>query len=507
MSKKEVATAQELLGNLKSVRSDKIKQSFIGILGQEPKELLAVGQALAGMDSGSEFVSYMKRPKVLQDQEEKLVLYKVLTRLAACPDLVDQFVARQVTKIIADDLWKQADSLKNDESELDAVQAGLEFLLTCSMEMRGDRKPLKRQIFPVISKYLKNDKADTGVLIRAIVIMEKIWPNFELESGVVSNSGLWDCITHMFSSTDYNQTQGEFEVTYPPPSDFTSKLIVVLLCCRALVKKQESGEVKALRGVLQPNADVSEDVMQQGSTEEQRELKSLMAILEFTGAKARVDHLTKQVEELGISCPYFKRCEIILGVVGKNIRSFFNPEFHKCYCESCMSQRGEKELEECGYPPKQTSQPKGWAKFGIKMHEARAETLGVWRNWYRTYHGTQKENVQRYLEAGEIIDDAEEFECHANRVVVSPCLKYGSDDIYANPFGHCEKSTGKMVKCKVTLQVRIKPGCFKELPEQIGASGRGQVFDDNFHNERLEWHTEERGAVMITGLLMNVRDP
>lgn len=69
---------------------------------------------------------------------------------------------------------------------------------------------------------------------------------------------------------------------------------------------------------------------------------------------------------------------------------------------------------------------------------------------------------------------------------------------------YCEKKSNKMVKVKVAIMVRMKPGSFVEHPEQIGASSRGQVVDDNFHNERLEWHTEERGAVMITGLLVSI---
>ena len=60
----------------------------------------------------------------------------------------------------------------------------------------------------------------------------------------------------------------------------------------------------------------------------------------------------------------------------------------------------------------------------------------------------------------------------------------------------------KEVSAQVALQVLIRPGSY-----QVGKTTVEQVqpFDANFSDEELEWSTKERGAVIVTGLLVKIR--
>ena len=61
--------------------------------------------------------------------------------------------------------------------------------------------------------------------------------------------------------------------------------------------------------------------------------------------------------------------------------------------------------------------------------------------------------------------------------------------------------TRKQVTAQVALQVLIRPGSY-----QVGKTTveRAQPFDANFSDEELEWSTKERGAVVVTGLLVKI---
>ena len=52
------------------------------------------------------------------------------------------------------------------------------------------------------------------------------------------------------------------------------------------------------------------------------------------------------------------------------------------------------------------------------------------------------------------------------------------------------------------MQVLIRPGSY-----QIGKTTveRTQPFDANFSDDELEWSTKERGAVIVTGLLVKIQ--
>ena len=61
--------------------------------------------------------------------------------------------------------------------------------------------------------------------------------------------------------------------------------------------------------------------------------------------------------------------------------------------------------------------------------------------------------------------------------------------------------TKKTAYAQVAFQVLIRPGSY-----QVGRTTveRAQPFDTNFSDDELEWSTKERGAVIVTGLLVKI---
>ena len=55
---------------------------------------------------------------------------------------------------------------------------------------------------------------------------------------------------------------------------------------------------------------------------------------------------------------------------------------------------------------------------------------------------------------------------------------------------------------QVAFQCLIRPGSYKIGPKTTAAQAR--PFDANFSDDELEWSTKERGAVILTGLLVKI---
>ena len=81
-------------------------------------------------------------------------------------------------------------------------------------------------------------------------------------------------------------------------------------------------------------------------------------------------------------------------------------------------------------------------------------------------------------------------------IYVSPSIKYASEELYAETFRHNERNV------KVAFQCRIKPGTFKKFPETLGYTGREKTIDENYPNDKIEWVTDDRYAVVPYGLLI-----
>ena len=55
---------------------------------------------------------------------------------------------------------------------------------------------------------------------------------------------------------------------------------------------------------------------------------------------------------------------------------------------------------------------------------------------------------------------------------------------------------------QVVLQVRIEPGSYKVGHETVGATSQ---IDPLFSNNELDWSTDRRGVVIISGVLVKLQ--
>jgi neuralized-like protein 4 len=60
----------------------------------------------------------------------------------------------------------------------------------------------------------------------------------------------------------------------------------------------------------------------------------------------------------------------------------------------------------------------------------------------------------------------------------------------------------KKLHCaQVVLQVCVKPGSYKTEAQTVGAN---EQIDPKFSNTEVQWSTKEKGATVLTGLLIRV---
>ena len=70
-------------------------------------------------------------------------------------------------------------------------------------------------------------------------------------------------------------------------------------------------------------------------------------------------------------------------------------------------------------------------------------------------------------------------------------------------FSYVDKQTKKGYESRVAFQVLIAPDIYEVGAETIGARHR---VDPMFSNNELEWSTEQRGSIVIYGLLVRLEE-
>ena len=58
-------------------------------------------------------------------------------------------------------------------------------------------------------------------------------------------------------------------------------------------------------------------------------------------------------------------------------------------------------------------------------------------------------------------------------------------------------------RARAAFQLRIQPGNYCVGPETLGHTG---VIDPNFSNDVLEWMTDIRGVIILTGVLLRLEE-
>ncbi|XP_046846010.1 neuralized-like protein 4 isoform X2 [Xenia sp. Carnegie-2017] len=222
------------------------------------------------------------------------------------------------------------------------------------------------------------------------------------------------------------------------------------------------------------------------------------------------------------TCNYRKQCESFLETLNISDDYFDKtPEYNKCFCDSCHKARGDKECYTRGNPPKTYALPLGWSRFAIKIGP-HGKVLNIFENWHVAFHGTQAKYLQpifnnglQLLMPGDVAfggSKLREGEGHYNdswkphgfdtkQIFVSPSVKYAGCAVYSKKISFTDPKTRKESIAQVALQVLIRPGSYNVGRTTVE---RSQPFDSNFSDNELEWSTKERGAIIVTGLLIKV---
>nr|XP_006820344.1 PREDICTED: neuralized-like protein 4-like [Saccoglossus kowalevskii] len=245
--------------------------------------------------------------------------------------------------------------------------------------------------------------------------------------------------------------------------------------------------------------------------------RAVMALKPFRLTKQDIGFESSQPQ-----CEYMDLCKRYLDTL-KIPKEFFNPKFDLCYCNKCHTSRGDALYYVRGEPGMVYGIPITWCRFALNVHQSRVDALQVFDKWHIAYHGTQAQTVSDILKTGELLiagdvgyggKQIKEGEGHyhdgwkphkfdTKNIFLSPTIRYAGLEAYSKPFRYRDRKTGKTYTAKASFQVCIRPHSYRVGKQTVGATF---VFDPKINNNECEWYTKERGAIILYGLLINVRE-
>jgi hypothetical protein len=232
---------------------------------------------------------------------------------------------------------------------------------------------------------------------------------------------------------------------------------------------------------------------------------------------------TRLHEPPAASCTLGKRSINFVHDVLKIPEVFFHHTHNRCFCDHCMAERGDRDLYSRGEPPQAYVLPRGWFRFALKL-PPRATSLDIFQKWHIAYHGTRDACILPILNVGDLLmpgdksaessikpptghfDEGRKPEgFNIRQVFMSPSMNYAGLDAYAptKMYKNPQKVT-ETLSARVGFQVRIQPGKYAVGPETVGATAKKIVIDKHFRNQELEWSTDLRGVVILTGILVKI---
>eukprot|EP00040_Diaphanoeca_grandis_P034856 m.217618 g.217618 ORF g.217618 m.217618 type:complete len:492 (+) comp33239_c0_seq2:169-1644(+) len=215
-----------------------------------------------------------------------------------------------------------------------------------------------------------------------------------------------------------------------------------------------------------------------------------------------------------------------------------HPSGDRCFCCACVAKRKDKPFYSRGKPPEKFVIPEGWTRIGVGPTHgvAFAETHHVFEDWHVCYHGTTlnaatniMKNGLMLLKPGDIalggdtlgiakghiakpfnrlnkFTKKEEL-FDPNQIFLSPSPRYSAHPAYAEMYV-CQNPLNSQEQLGVhfMFQCRVRPGAYSTGQETVGALASKTTLDPHVSNSQLEWYTKESIGVVITGLLIRVRE-
>ncbi len=185
----------------------------------------------------------------------------------------------------------------------------------------------------------------------------------------------------------------------------------------------------------------------------------------------------------------------------------------RCYCNRCYPSSSQDTYSVGGYT---YVIPRGWTRFGVHVDEPFAKHHNVWTEWANCYHGTSIENAKSIVEHRQLLLprdmtlDGKKLQIREGHIpgeyyfFTTPTIKYAALDCYAHTYDFVSARNSKHYKIKVALQCKQKPDSFTIQPETVGARRRNQTICSHVSNDRMEWKTQNRSAIMPYGLMLHI---
>lgn len=222
------------------------------------------------------------------------------------------------------------------------------------------------------------------------------------------------------------------------------------------------------------------------------------------------------------NCQFYQKCVSL-----KKYLCLPESYFHQadsCFCENCYRKNILYKLS--GEPAKSYSVPIGWCRFPLKA------TTNISR-WHIAYYGTSLSLVRRILDEGDLCGEIEGLFSSLNfneeknkpesdnieRFFLSPSINYATNLQFSPQSEYVEQSkefvkyllsrfhfryydapnkTRRIVQ--VAYEVRIQPSSYSS-----GSPSLRCAIDPYFSNNEIEWSTKEKGAVILTALLVKCK--
>jgi hypothetical protein len=206
-------------------------------------------------------------------------------------------------------------------------------------------------------------------------------------------------------------------------------------------------------------------------------------------------------------CALWELCEEFLPNL--QVDEFLDRRHDLCFCPKCYP----KELPDIAMAGGHKFViPRGWLRLGVEVMQGKAKANRIWDTWNVAFHGLSIPSLRTSFTHGQMLLPGDKLLDNSRLGVrkghiparkffySSPTVKYCKLHMYATPSTWTSKD-GIKYTVQVALQVRQKPGTYSKQRESVFAL---RELCKHICNTQIEWYTDNRAAVVVTGILVNM---
>ncbi|XP_067005004.1 neuralized-like protein 4 [Anabrus simplex] len=215
---------------------------------------------------------------------------------------------------------------------------------------------------------------------------------------------------------------------------------------------------------------------------------------------------------LSKNCEYQNACSRFRNILGLP-DGFFNSDYNVCYCETCYKLRGDQAYNHKGDPPVEYGVPFGWCRFSLRQPPG-ADVPSD--KWHVAFYGAKLGDIRRILDHGKLLlpgelglercvskkDKSKEDDSDGSQLLFSPSIRYAISAAFATKNEYVDPKTKKHYQAYAAFQILVQPGSYKIGPPSI--AGVAKPVDPHIDHDASEWVTKERGATVLSALLIKL---